>query len=394
MNPKLGFYKVNDKIFYNKLQAILFANETLADVDWDFNKSIFEKVDWTVEPDFSLAELYAQRARQIREENDYVILMVSGGADSTNMVYSFLNNNLKIDEIIAAAPFSGLNNWKFDKNDTSFNGMISETKFAQLPLMDKISKSHPEIKITLHDYFEDMMSLKTDEWIYEQLGHWIHLSGGTRHSLDKFKHIKNLAESGSKISVVYGIDKPVIYRAVSGNLYTALMDSASSIVTSHFKDRYPNVESVLFYYAADLPMLMVKQAHELCRWTYKPENSYSRDLLWDRSKSDEHINHPLRGSRWQRSIVPCIYYPTMEHQNMWQADKAGNQGIASGRKMDSWLYTLHGNSKMVQMAESDIKLFTRVIDDKYFIKDRTAGFKPCSNYWKIGHESMFMPSLT
>jgi hypothetical protein len=272
--------------------------------------------------------------------------------------------------------------------------MISETKFAQLPLMDKISKSHPEIKITLHDYFEDMMSLKTDEWIYEQLGHWIHLSGGTRHSLDKFKHIKNLAESGSKISVVYGIDKPVIYRAVSGNLYTALMDSASSIVTSHFKDRYPNVESVLFYYAADLPMLMVKQAHELCRWTYKPENSYSRDLLWDRSKSDEHINHPLRGSRWQRSIVPCIYYPTMEHQNMWQADKAGNQGIASGRKMDSWLYTLHGNSKMVQMAESDIKLFTRVIDDKYFIKDRTAGFKPCSNYWKIGHESMFMPSLT
>lgn len=391
MNSKLGFYQVNNQIFYNKVQAILFANQTLSDVTWDFNISEFKKFSWTTEPETSLRDLYSIRAKQIREQSDYVILMVSGGADSTNMLYSFLDNNIRVDEVIAAAPYSGLKNWKFDPKDTSFNGMISETKFAQLPLMDKISKSHPNIRITLHDYFEDMMTLKTDEWIYENLGHWIHLSGGTRHSLDKFSHIKDLAEGGSKISVVYGIDKPVIYRAVSGNLYTIFMDTATSIITTHFKDRYPNVESVLYYYASDLPELMIKQAHELCRWMYLPENQYARNLLWDRSKSDEFINHPRRGSHWQRSIVPAIYYPTMEHQNMWQADKAGNQGITSGRKMDSWLYKLHGDSKMIQMAESDINLFTKNIDTKYFVSDKMSGFTPCSNYWKIGHESDFMP---
>lgn len=389
MNKKLGWYTVNGNIFFNKIQAILYANETLANVEWNFNRDIMDKLDWITEPDMSLKDLYANRAKQIRDENDYVILMISGGADSTNMIYSFLNNNIRVDEIVAGAPFSGLNNWKFDRSDTTYHGMVSETKFAQLPLIEKISKSHPDIKITLHDYFEDMITLKTDEWLYDQLGHWIHLSGGTRHSLDKFTHIKNIAESGKKIAVVYGVDKPVICRSNSGNLYSVLMDTATTIVTPHFKDKYPNVESILFYYTADMPYLMVKQAHELCRWMYKSENSYSKDLMWNLSKSKEFNDHPLRGSRWQRSIVSCIYAPTIEHQFMWQADKAGPHGITGGKKIDSWMYTLHKDSKMLQMIESDTKLLTHNINDKYFIS-KELGFKMYTNYWKIGHETEFI----
>ena len=393
MNSKLGVYTVNNKIFDNKISAILYANETLSDIEWNFNRSILDHINWTVEPNESMSTLYAARAKQIRDENDYVILMTSGGADSTNMAYSFLNNNIKVDEIVSAAPFSGLNNWKFDRSDTTYHGMISETKFAQIPLMEKISKSHPDIRITLHDYFEDIITLKTDEWLYDQLGHWIHLSGGTRHSLDKINHIKNIAESGKKIAVVYGIDKPVICRTASGNLYTVLMDTATTIVTPHFKDKYPNVESIFFYYAADMPNIMVKQAHELCKWMYKPENSYSKNLMWDIAKPPEFNNHPLRGSRWQRSIVSCIYAPTIEHQFMWQADKAGPHGIMGGKKIDSWMYTLHNDTKMIQMIESDTKLLTRHINDKYFI-NRDLGFVMYTNYWKIGHESNFINKFT
>ena len=394
MSSKLGFYYIGDKIFQNKIQAILYANQKLENIEWNFNRDILDNIDWTIEPQSSLSELYARRAKQIREDNDYVILMISGGADSTNMAYSFINNDLKIDEIVASAPFSGLNNWKYDSYDTSYHGMISETKFAQLPLLSKISKSNPEIKITLHDYFEDMISLKSDEWIYESLGHWIHLSGGTRHALDKFSHIKNLAESGKKIAVVYGIDKPVLCRSKTGNIYNVILDNIVSMVTPHFKDKYSNVESILFYYSVDMPEVMIKQSHELAKWMYRPENMYSRDLLWDLSKSEEFNSHPLRGSRWQRSIVSCIYYPTIEHQFMWQADKAGPHGISGGKKMDSWMYELHSDSKIVQMVESDTKLFTNVINDKYFKKnDKSIGFKMHENFWKIGHESQFMNIL-
>jgi hypothetical protein len=96
MNPKLGFYSVGNKIFHNKIQAILEANKTLADVDWNFNRAILDHLDWTTEPATSLKDLYAARARQIREQHDYVILMVSGGADSTNILYSFLYCNTVI----------------------------------------------------------------------------------------------------------------------------------------------------------------------------------------------------------------------------------------------------------------------------------------------------------
>jgi len=390
MNTKLGYYKVGHHLFYNKLQAILYANPTKADITWHFNNEIFDKCDWTNEPPVSLDMLYGERARQIREEFDYVIIMASGGADSTNVLYSFLNNNIRVDEIIIGAPLSGLKNWKVNLDDTSANNTISETMMAQLPLMSKISKSHPNIKITLHDYFEDILKLKTDDWIYDASAHWIHFSGTVRHSLDKFHHIRNMAEGGKKIGVVYGIDKPIICRAESGNLYTVIPDPVVNVVTPHFKDRYPNVESVLFYYTPDFPELMIKQAHEVCRWIYKPENKRAKSFLWDKSKSMEIQSSVERGGNWQRSIIPCIYPAIKERHNVWQAKKQG-PGFRGGFEIDNWILQLYGQEKFVQMVESDLKLFIKKIDMKYiFTSNKVDGFIRFFAYWKIGHESNFI----
>ena len=78
MSSKLGFYYIGDKIFQNKIQAILYANQKLENIEWNFNRDILDNIDWTIEPQSSLSELYARRAKQIREDNDYVILMISG----------------------------------------------------------------------------------------------------------------------------------------------------------------------------------------------------------------------------------------------------------------------------------------------------------------------------
>lgn len=391
MNKKLGFYKVENRIFFNKLQAILFANPTKSDISWNFNNEILDKFDWTVEPPVSLDMLYAERARQIREEFDYVILMASGGADSTNMLYSFLNNNLKVDEIIAGAPLSGLKKWKVDISDKSADNTISETTIVQLPLMQEILQSHPNIKITIHDYFEDILNLKTDEYIYELSNHWIHFSATTRHSLDKFSHIKDLAEAGKKVGVVYGIDKPIICRTESGNLYSVITDPIVNIVTPHFKDRYPNVESVLFYYTSDLPHLMIKQAHEVCRWIYNSENNHAKAVLWDKSKPLKFNLNPRRASDWQRSIVPCIYPTIKDRHGIWQAHKQGF-GFKGGFQLDNWILRLHGKEHFIQMFKSDLKLFVKNIDMKYLAtEDKGDGFVRFYNYWKIGHEKDFIP---
>lgn len=391
MNTKLGYYKVGHHIFYNKLQAILYANPTKADISWHFNNEIFDNHDWTNEPPVSLDVIYAERAKQIREQFDYVIIMASGGADSTNVIYSFLNNNIHVDEIIAAAPISGLKNWNVNLADKSANNTVSETMMAQMPLMDKISKSNPNIKITIHDYFDDILKMKTDEWIYESSAHWIHFSGSTRHSLDKFPHIKDMAEAGKKIGVIYGIDKPIICRGESGNLYTVVMDPVVNVVTPHFKDKYPNVESVLFYYSPDMPELMIKQAHEVCRWIHKPENAHAKGVLWDKSKSLQFNTNVERGSNWQRSIIPCIYPSTRDQHSVWQAAKQG-LGFRGGFQIDNWILQMYGQEKFVQMVESDLKLFIKKIDMKYIIsEDKADGFIRFYHYWRIGHESDFLP---
>jgi hypothetical protein len=390
MNKKLGYYTVNNQTFFNKLQAILYASPNKFDIKWNFNDEIFDKFNWSEDPPISLNECYKIRAHQIRDEFDHVILMLSGGADSSNVLYSFLNNNIKIDEVIAYGPFSGIKNLTVDLNDKRPENTVAETIVTQMPLINMISQKYPNIKITLHDYFEDILQMKTDEWIYESAGHWIHYSGSTRHSLDKFRHLRKLAESGKKIAVVYGIDKPVICRTKTGNLYTVVSDPIVNVVTPHFKDKYPNVSSVLFYYTPDFPTLMIKQAHEVCNWIYKPENYKIKSLLWDQTTSIEYQNSSDRGGSWQRSIVPCIYPQISDRFSVWQAQKQG-LGFQGSFVVDDWIYKLHKGIKVIDMVESDFKMFIKHIDRKYIYTDQSGdGFLRFFKYWKIGHESQFM----
>lgn len=393
LNSKLGHYVVDNQIFYSKVDAILKANESLKKITWHFNESQFKKYDWTHEPSESLNFYYKQRAAQIREDYDYVIVMCSGGADSTNMLYAFLDNGVSIDEIIAGAPLSGLSNWKFTTDDTSANNTVSETKYAQMPLIDKISRSHPSIKITIHDYFEDILTLKPEEWIYETSSHWIHFSGTTRHSLDKFFHIKNLAENGKKIAVVYGIDKPLIQRTADGDLHTVVMDSVVNIVTSHFKEKYDNVESVLFYYTPEFPQLMIKQAHEVCRWMHRPENCVIKHLLWDEDKHKTFNSNPFRGSKWQRGIVPCIYPNLNRDSTIWQANKQ-TVGFLGGAEIDHWMYVLHKDLKVFDMVNANISGFVKPIREHLFIDgDKKNGLVRFYNSWRIGNEKDFINSI-
>jgi len=389
---KLGHYIVDNKIYLNKLEAVLAANIKLSNIDWYYHDHILDQVDWVREPEIPLSKLYEIRARQIRDNHDYVVLMLSGGADSTNMLRSFTDNNIRVDEVVASAPISGIKNLKVNTSDRSPENTILETLLAQMPLVRKLSQTNPEIKISINDYFNDILKLKSDSWIYESSSHWIHFSGTTRHNLDSLTHLRNLAEQGKKLAIVYGIDKPVICRAKDGSLYNVIADSVVNIVTSHFSDIMSNVESVLFYYTPDLPELMVRQCHEVCRWIYSPENKLLKEtLLWDRSKPEEFNQSGLRASRWQRAIIPCIY-PTLEKflVTSWQAEKH-DPGFRGGRQIDDWMYKLHGNSRVVEMVESDLGLLSKSINRKYFMnRDPNNGFMRFTKFWKIGHEIDFL----
>ena len=96
-SDRYGFYTAGSFKTYSKLEAIEHTKITGQPVEWNFNRATFEQYDWTQEPPGSLEFWYGERARQIRERYDYIVLWFSGGADSHNALMSFVKNNIFVD---------------------------------------------------------------------------------------------------------------------------------------------------------------------------------------------------------------------------------------------------------------------------------------------------------
>jgi hypothetical protein len=89
-NPKLGYYKVDNRIFYSKPEALIYATEVNKPALWFFNELPFAKFNWTVEPEETISEIYRRRAQQLRDQYDYIRLECSGGSDSTTVDESWI----------------------------------------------------------------------------------------------------------------------------------------------------------------------------------------------------------------------------------------------------------------------------------------------------------------
>jgi hypothetical protein len=99
-----GYYRVGKKFFYKKYGAAIESDNTMQPISWDFHRSAFECVINNPNINLNLLDLYKERAQQLRDSYDYLILAYSGGSDSDNMLKTFLYNNIKIDEIWSDFP--------------------------------------------------------------------------------------------------------------------------------------------------------------------------------------------------------------------------------------------------------------------------------------------------
>lgn len=353
-----SYYTVKGQEFKNKTLALIEANSQrldISNVQWHFHDLEFNSVDWTKEPALSINDLYALRAKQLREKYDYIIVMCSGGPDSNNVVYSFLKNNIHIDEIIASAPLSGLSNWQDNANDKTTENVISETRFAQMPFLDEISRQYPKVKITLNDYFEDILEYKDSDWLIRSTD-YVHPTTVARYDIEKFKHLQQLAETDKKIAVIYGIDKPLL-QIKDGKIFNTITDYAVNVPVDF--STFQNFHIELFYFSHELPELVVKQCHVLAKWLYLPANKKELDLTLLNGK-------PFPSKYWdnghyQRAIVPCIY-PYIE-KTIWQAGKPKYNILAD---MDNWFYQEHKSLKVFDMMTSDINIILNRLHPFYF----------------------------
>lgn len=261
-NDRFGFYTVGDFKTYSKLEAIEHSGVSHKPVEWNFNKDVFENFDWTQEPPGSLEFWYGERARQIREKYDYIVLWYSGGADSHNALMSFVKNNIYIDEI---AQFHNLAGTSGNKNS-----WLNEEVFAtSAPITQELIENNPVYKNTTHRLVDlselemDVLTKDNNKWDYfYKVGKYLSPNSLARSYMrEVIEDYRVLIDQGKSVCFIYGAEKPQIDYANDKWVmsFHDTLDYAVSPRTQMLNREWEHNE--LFYWSDSLPQLLAKQAH-------------------------------------------------------------------------------------------------------------------------------------
>lgn len=302
-NDQFGFYSVGGFKTYSKLEAIEHSGKSQKPVAWNFNNDIFDKFDWSQEPPGSLDFWYQQRALQIRDKYDYIVLWYSGGADSHNVLMSFVKNNIFIDEI---AQYHNLDGDRGNKQ-TFLN---EEVFVTSAPLTQNLIQNNPVYKHTKHRLV-DLSSIqielfkKDNKWDYfYQSG--MHLSPNNlaksyiRETLNDYQ---SLTDQGKSVCFVYGSEKPMIDKK-GNDWYVVFQDCLDNAVSSRTQLLNRDWEyNELFYWSASLPQLVAKQAHIVKRFLSQltPDSVDNRYVASYEREFDEYGRRPI--NTWCASVV-------------------------------------------------------------------------------------------
>lgn len=347
---RYGHYSVNGQVHLNKNNAIIAAGMNLSNVKFIYNDEIFDRSDWTTEPEpsVSITEFYRRRALQIRNSYDYVILMYSGGPDSTNVLNSFVNNNLLIDEIVNVNSYhrTGVVNGTIHNADYVYNAK---------PFLDSlVAEKNLQSKITILDEID----LVQQHWKYSHTqGNDDLLFGAvpapgmiiTKQIWVKYvPHIWKMILAGKKICIVLGSDKTSL-TVVNGKYATSFPDillTDTSLMNSYDQDlKHLNLQE-MFYHSPDCTDLIIKQAHILKNFVdrhalptdFVPPNSRSNlsktnhrpSYICQSKHSKEHLKYDIYHTLLYPGYTANIITPKTTHMitrpidNWWIKDLESN----------------------------------------------------------------------
>jgi hypothetical protein len=254
---KLGVYRVGDLKFYSKLEAIEMHIKTGIHPHWDFNEAVYSSYDWTTEPTENILELYRQRAVQLREKYDYIVLMYSGGADSTTMLESFVDNGLHVDEVASYI--------NYDATGDKDNYLNAEIFRVSVNKIDQLKQKYDWLKYRLIDLTELTLDLFGQNetkfnWIYD-MNMFFNPNAAARDQLAlKVKEWADIIHTGKKFCIVWAHDKPRIHHDNNrwSFKFIDVIDNGPTVKSMSGQNPYTDE---LFYWSPDLPKIVIKQCH-------------------------------------------------------------------------------------------------------------------------------------
>jgi hypothetical protein len=380
MNKKLGYYAVDNIEFESKIQACIFASTHNKPVYWNFNNEVFSNYNWSIEPEKTLDELYDIRTKQLRETYDYIIISYSGGADSHNIVESFLRQGLHIDELLINTMSEGNSNFMpiLKENKSSENSAASEHVLQTIPRLKEIQNRSPSTKISIVDMtnflFSFFNSYGDASWI-ETKREGLNPLNVTRYNYLYFSDVRKQFDKDKKIAIILGVEKPRTYiHSETDEFYIRFNDRAANVASvSDFVKEYPNSTVEYFYWSPDSIDILCKQAHVIKKYLELTPSLYQ---FWKGKLLSKDI-YRLIHERLLRSLL----YSTW-NTNWYQADKSTKDWYS---EFDSWFIKGHSSSKEYQIWKDGLTYVEKNAGNFINYRGNIAdGLKPFNHDYKIG----------
>jgi hypothetical protein len=252
---KLGSYLVSGKQYTNKYHAL----ENCSSGEWphfNFHDNIYSQVNWLQEPQEDLYEIYRQRAQQLRDKYDYLIIYYSGGIDSHCVLRTFLDNDIKLDGIIVSGSYS-----IESKIKTTCN---MEQRTVALPFLQELKNRGINIPVHFldtvnHHHYED------ENWIYA-CGHSLTPQIYSYNFFWQDPWVKNFLERGST-GFIRGVDKPRVILEDDVWYVSFINVHILSGTPSGYLSKKQNWDiQEYFFWTPDMTKIVNKQAHVLIKW--------------------------------------------------------------------------------------------------------------------------------
>lgn len=389
----LGFYKVGDRTFVSKFEALLYATSVQKkpmyhyyDEAWDAALPLYRH-----HPNTNFLSLYKERARRIRDKFDYLVLHFSGGVDSTTVLQSFVFNDIKLDEVYVRWPLKLLqsNVYTPNPNDRRATNMLSEWDFSIKPKLDWIKANHPEIKIVIEDWTDELYKTKLDTFDENLFHKHNHNFGLVNFIYSEMVSKSSLEAQAKKLRVghIYGAEKPLItYDSISDSFFMFFTDiSTASVGFQHSFNKFDTADRIDFYHAPDFPQLTISRATAMAAHIRKnPSLTYLVDSKNASLSSDEKTK---RMDAFQR-LCTGVLYPNWDPRT-FQVAKID----VSNRLYHPWYHYVFNNVEFMdkqRRIETVLKDLSFGLDDKLKTFDddgNTVGVNPIrTKFFKLNEK--------
>jgi len=263
------YYKLGDKRYGNKLEALIAAKEKTGDAnnieyvphtDWD-------SYDWLNEPEESWQEILRQHALELRQKYSYLRLWYSGGVDSQTIINTFVKNNIHLDEIVLCRDSP------IDRFDTFDNGEIN---WVAIPYLKDHKDAFTRTKITIIDIgSEDCYNLWSNESLFIENQTNLDYSvtfGMINTYKDEVK--PNSIQSQKNAANIHGMEKPIIGLDEHG-FYMYYIDTLTPWQSKH--DPTTSDEALEAFFLS--PKVWSKQCHMMKNFCKEKKENYLQFLV-------------------------------------------------------------------------------------------------------------------